>query len=84
MAIKPEETVTLFPGSVAEYERFRGYEVEIVDTGRQGKWVFAGERDRELLFALIDAHGVEALVNVALFPNNPHSEIYGLPIRRKR
>ena len=85
--MKPEEVVTLFPGSVEEYERFRGYDVEIVDTGRKGKFVFASERDRSLLFQLIDADGVEALVNLAFVTEPPPyriNEPYGLPVRRKR
>src|SRR3989338_8186587 len=35
--------IILFPGSIEEYERFRGYGAEIVDTLRRDKGVYIGE-----------------------------------------
>lgn len=81
--------IILFPGSVQEYERFRGYEVEIVDTQNlQDKGVRYGYlfddalQDSEnrinnrRLAKLLIQDNVEALVNVS-------SSIYGLPVKRK-
>lgn len=65
--------ITVFPGSVAEYQTFRGYEVEIIDTERKDKGTFLvaerdnfklhfREKERELRNHLID-QSIEALVN---------------------
>jgi len=89
MAITPEEVVTLFPGSIEEYEKFKGYQVEIVDTGGKNKgivWERHGSSDRCLLFQLINDDGVEALVNASrtMYHANSPASFYGLPVRKKR
>ncbi|HKZ34125.1 MAG TPA: hypothetical protein VJ142_02735 [Candidatus Nanoarchaeia archaeon] len=86
------ESLVLFPGSVEEYERFRGYRVEIVDTARSNKSIFYND-DKELVLHLIEQEGVEALVNASYKPASfPTMTIlprvcpvlYGLPVRRKQ
>lgn len=82
----------LFPGSVEEYANFRGYDVEVVDTERPDKGVFLPYTDREihreLVASLIEQKGIEALVNVSFRPwGNQYctaSDLYGLPVRRKK
>ncbi len=67
--------IILFPGSVQEYEKFKGYEVEIYDTGKSNKGlvyedlisfkdVHVSDLERlEQIEKLIE-NGVEALVNI--------------------
>jgi len=77
--------VALFPGSVEEYQKFRGYEVEVVDTGGIDKGAsFSNYNDRQLLLNLVDKEGVEALVNFDP-DKSGHYRFggYGLPVRRK-
>ena len=81
-------SLTLFPGSVEEYANFRGYDVEVVGTGRQDKGVFFGGvsglvPDRELIIGLVNRERVEALVNVCPLLAAGTS-YYGLPVRRKK
>ena len=79
---KKIDELILFPGSVDEYKRFRGYDIEIVDTGGSEKYLhympgwFAGD----LTERLMNEKGVEALVNLAM-DNKGYS--FGLPVRRK-
>ena len=65
--------IIVFPGSVVEYQAFRGYEVEIIDTERKDKGIFLvaeldnfklhfREKERELRNHLVD-NGIEAMVN---------------------
>lgn len=67
-------SIAIFPGSVAEYQAFRGgYEVEIIDTGRRDKGIFLvaeqdnfklhfREKEWELRNHVVD-NGIEAIVN---------------------
>ena len=74
---KYEEAVSrilFFPGSIAEYELFRGYEVQIIDTQSECKGVFMARGDgsnyiqnKELRNHLIDKN-IEAIVNDTFYP----------------
>lgn len=80
--------LTLFPGSVKEYENFIGHDVEVVDNGRSNKGVilaYNGE-DADFLISLMEISGVEALVNASFKFRwaSRFNEVYGLPVRRKR
>jgi len=72
-----------FPGSLAEYNDFKGEEHEIIDTGRPQKYVtedemFMGEETFVFQRQLIDA-GCVALVRYNL-DWGPRS---GMPVRKK-
>lgn len=74
--------ITLFNGSLAEYERWKGYECEIL--GPSYAIPFSELDDEDL-----DMHkkGIEAIVNVQYFVSGP--EVYdeptvGLPVRKKK
>ena len=78
--------IIYFPGNVEEYEKFRGYKVEIMDTEGCDKGVTArdlfiryiGER-KEIVDNLLN-NDLEALVNLVQL----NDATYGLPVRKKR
>ena len=83
------DKIVIFPGSVAEYERLRGYEVEIIDTQSECKGVFMSRgdgsnniKDKELRNYLIDKN-IEAIVNDTFYPFIGEVLHYGLPVRKK-
>lgn len=88
--------IIAFPGSLAEYERLKSYDVEIIDTQKRDKGVMLclGEerivigRHNEFRDYLID-QGIEAIVNAVAFVNPGVDAVinttihYGLPVRKK-
>lgn len=68
-----------FPGSLSEYNRFKGSEYEIMDTERPDKFVGLGDSERSLLKRLV-SEGCGALVRY-----NLHSVCgpYGMPVKKK-
>ncbi len=86
------KNISLFPGSVKEYEKFKGYEVEIIDTKSPDKSFFPFDyRYSELSIyeSLLD-QGLEAIVNLrykatpAAGESLGGSSPYGLPVRKAR
>lgn len=90
-------TIRLFPGSQAEYERFRGYGVEVIDLKGIDFGVFARRINDEVFDFYYNGsrvgsdlaeRGVEALVNVTRVLSGKHSldegnnNYYGLPVRK--
>lgn len=84
--------VVLFPGTIKEYELFRGYEVEIINTLRKDKGVtFINEKmkDKELACHLAQ-EGIEAIVNATVSYTTAggggigSKDQYGLPVRRRK
>jgi len=91
--------IALFPGSVEEYEKFRGYKVEIIDTKQPDKGIqldsLFDDRlqdadyriNNRRLGKLLVSEGVEALVNVVpgnFLSNSSYNSLrYGLPVKRK-
>ena len=90
------EKLMLFPGSISDYEHFRGdYGVEVIDTKKGDKGVIVNYSmssglyiaDRDLRYHLVD-EGIEAIVNtnISHSSSNGGARIvyYGLPVRKKR
>ena len=91
---KKMEKIILFPGNVTEYEKFKGYEVEILDTGQTDKSIypfdccFKENKGLNLYKKMLDS-GLEAIVNLRYktFPSKDEkcpgrSELYGLPVKK--
>ena len=86
---KAVHKIVIFPGSVVEYERLRGYEVQIIDSQSECKGVFmvrnngsnkiANKKHRDYL---ID-NNIEAIVNDTFYPFIGEILHYGLPVRKK-
>ena len=83
------DSLDLFPGNLAEYNTFKGREYEIMDTGRQEKYVVFNEvfsnmatEETKLMKELI-RDGCEALIYYSL--NNDviaYREQYGIPVKK--
>ncbi len=88
--------IAVFPGSIAEYESWRKYTVEIINTQRNDKGIRLtlteqGEvylRAPEPTIDLLVENGVEAIVNAVRTPHyrktQAEQDYYGLPVRRKK
>ena len=89
----------LFPGNIKEYEKFKGYNVEIVDTERPDKGMsldlailetdnlrtINSYKEQHEFFGKMLAKGMEALVNLTFESRNEACSIpYGLPIRKAK
>ena len=84
--------IVLFPGSVEEYEKFKRYEVEIIDTKSPDKSFFPFDyhySELSIYEYLLD-QGLEAIVNLR-YKGTPAageslggSSPYGLPVRKAR
>jgi hypothetical protein len=66
-----------FPGSLAEYNAFKGLEYEIMDTGMPEK--FVDERD----LRKIVIQGCEALIHYNLNRAVDYNRPFGVPVKRK-
>ncbi len=91
-----ESRIAVFPGSIAEYESWRNYAVDIIDTQRNDKGIrlTVTEQGEGYLLApeptidLLVENGVEAIVNAVRTSHyrktQAEQDYYGLPVRRKK
>lgn len=88
--------IAVFPGSIKEYEIWKGYAIDIIDTMRHDKGIrlTIDEEGKVLIRSsgntidLVVASNVEAIVNAVRTSHyrKPQTEqdYYGLPVRRKK
>lgn len=83
------DSLALFPGDLAEYERFVGYECEIIDTQRRKKFIrWAGtlgpfyDYDLEFQKRMFE-EGVEALIHYSVETDWGSKSYLGVPVKRK-
>jgi hypothetical protein len=71
--------ITIFPGSIKEYEDFVGYQIEIMDTGIPVKSISQYTPDTSLeLVSRFLLNGIEAMVRASY----DHGW-YGIPVKKK-
>lgn len=74
--------ITMFRGSVLEYERWRGYECDILGPSYRIPYSDSLSQEDEDMYA----SGIEAIVNIQDYVGGVdvyNKQIEGLPIRRK-
>lgn len=88
--------IIIWPESKSEYQIFKGYEVEVVDTGREDKGVYIRAANRAEISNLelrnhLMYNGVEAIVNAQYWYAEVGKRVdfvgegyYGLPVRKKK
>jgi len=76
----------VYPGSIEEYEKFRGHEVEVIDTGLNNKcFYFDREGFCPLVFDSLFKNDIEAIVHAhvtSIGSSTDRCIIYGLPVKK--
>lgn len=76
--------IYIFPGNKKEYEEFKGYKVEVIDTKRSGLGITYFELIQNPDFGeYLVKEGIEAIINARVQFSAAYN-YYGLPVRKSR